>query len=108
MNRGWPLKTKFGKDVTTFDADTWKRLDSDADELVGMDKRGDRAAQALIAAYRFREAHDLLKKVTARKNATADDWMARGWAALMVGHADDALSAFRNTLKLDESAPVTA
>lgn len=106
LNRGWPLKTKFGKDVRTFDADTWEKLDSDADELVRMDKRGNRAAQALIVAHRFRDAHDLLKKVTARKDATADDWIRRGEAALMVGDADDALSAFRNALNLDETAPV--
>jgi hypothetical protein len=106
LNRGWFLKTKHGDQVTVFDADTWKKLDEDADTLVQADRRGERAAQALLAARRFQEAHALLKKVTAGKDAAAADWLLRGNAALGVGHADDALAAFRNALRLDEGAPV--
>jgi hypothetical protein len=106
LNRGWPVKEKFGDQEKTFNAAKWKELDEIADDMVGKDKRGDRAAGALMTAFRFKEAHDLLKKVTARKDASAADWILRGNAAVAAGHADDALASHRRALKLDAEAPV--
>jgi hypothetical protein len=106
LNRAWVLKSRWGNQVTTFDADTWKKLDAEADALVATDKRGDRAANALVAAYRFSEAHKLLKKVTAQKDATAGEWLQSGYIALTAGQAEEAMSAFRMALKLDPRAPV--
>src|SRR5262249_7645799 len=69
-------------------------------------QRGDKAAAALLAAWRFREGHDLLKKVTARPDAAASDWLLRGQAAIDSGYADDALTAYRRALELDPKAVV--
>src|SRR5688572_13481058 len=88
LNRGWVVKSRQGDNETTYDAAKWKMLDEVADDKARSDKRGHEAALALMAAYRFPEAHALLKKVTARDDATAADWVARGHAAMTAGHAD--------------------
>lgn len=106
LNRGWLVKSKHGETLTTYDAAQWEKLDEQAEFKKRADKRGDETAQALMAAFRFPEAHALLKKVTARDDATAGDWIARGHAAMAAGHADDGLASFRKALKLDEKAPV--
>ncbi len=105
LNRAWTLKTKFAKEIA-YDAAMWQKLDEAADELLRNDTRGDQAAQALDDAWRPREAYTLLKQVTARKDATANDWVHRGWTALTTGDAADSVLAFRTALKLDEKAAV--
>ena len=105
LNRGWTVKAKWGKEVISYDTDKWKMLDETANDLVRTDERGERAAQALLLAWRFKEAHALCKKITDRKDAAASDWLQRGHAAMSAGFADDALAAFRQALKLDENAP---
>jgi cytochrome c-type biogenesis protein CcmH/NrfG len=57
-------------------------------------------------AFRFAQAHALAKKVTARKDVRAADWVERGHAAMSIGDVSDALASFRQALKLDEKAPV--
>jgi len=106
VNRGWLIKAKFGKAVITYDADTWKKLDEDADQLLKSDRRGDKTVQALLLAFRFQEAHALAKKITVRKDVTAADWAQRGQAAMDAGDAGDAVAAFRQALKLDKNAAV--
>lgn len=108
LNRGWPLQMKRGNETMEFTADTWRKIDERADDLVRTDKRGDRAAAALQSAWRFGEAHDLLKKVTDQKGAKASDWVQRGYAALSTGNAEEAMSAFRKALDLDPKASVPA
>jgi tetratricopeptide (TPR) repeat protein len=106
FNRGWSLEAKRDGQVLKFDAASYKKLDAAAEEQLGNDDRGAKAAQALYHAQRYAEEHALRKKITARKDATASDWLSRGYAALSIGDAEDALAAFRQALKLDASIPV--
>ena len=106
LNRSWPLKLEFGGQAREFNAETWRALDAAVDELVRTDPRGDKAAEALFAANRFAEELALRKRITARADAAASDWVGRGFAALTVGDSEDAVAAFRQALKLDAQAAV--
>jgi hypothetical protein len=106
LNRGWFVSNKFKDQSTTYDAETWKKLDQEVEDLRGTDKRGDKVGMALLNACRAAEAYDILKKVTARKDVTANDWLPFGYAAFLAGRADESVAAFKKALELDPDLPV--
>jgi tetratricopeptide (TPR) repeat protein len=59
-------------------------------------------------AFRFAEALKISQALTDRPDASADDWLSRGWTALSAGDAEDAVKAFRKALELDPDARIPA
>ena len=105
LNRWWPTKTQSGAETITYDAATWKSLD---DRVTKARQDGDphELISALRSAYRFAEAHATARKLTDRPDATVDDWVSRGFAALYAGDADDTLRSFEKARTLDPDASV--
>jgi hypothetical protein len=104
-SRSWIVNKKQGQDLTTFDADTWKRLDAEVEKRR---VEGDlhKLAQAFFDAYRFAEAHQVAKELTSKTDSPASDWTLRGSFALRAGDPSDAIAAFKKALSLDPNAPI--
>jgi len=104
-NRWWWISSMESGETTTMDAEYWAPLDARVDV-----ERGDgdlyELGVALMDASRFPEAHAVFVQVTEGQDSEPHDWFLRGQAALMIGHADDALASFRRVLELDPRAPV--
>jgi hypothetical protein len=106
-NRYWMVESRQGDKTIDYDAKGWKLLD----EIVEAAEKEDDLAklvEALEDARRLDEAHQAAKKLTAREDATAEDWVTRGWQAVSAGDAEDATKAFREALKRDPDAEVPA
>jgi tetratricopeptide (TPR) repeat protein len=114
--RSWPIEARGEDYIQKWDAGQWEAHDHRVEtantqgELVG----------ALIAAHRFREAHEKAKEWTQSEGTVqlkpnvpvwmeggakqANAWLARGYAAILTGDAADAKAAFRKALALDATA----
>jgi hypothetical protein len=111
--RSWPIEARGEDYIQKWDAGQWEALDHRVEtvntqgELVG----------ALIAAHRFREAHEKAKEWTASEGKVqlrpkvpvwteggakqADAWVTLGYTAILTGNAADAKAAFRKARTLD-------
>lgn len=92
LNRYWPVQHSRQGETTRYDTASWKRLD-DAVAAAKQAGNGRKVLAALIAAWRFAEAHAQAKKVTAQPDATAADWQTRSAMAVQVGDGKDAAAA---------------
>ena len=99
-NRYRLVRNQYGDEATNYDTKKWRELDAKIDvQRVFGNRRG--VAFALYDAWRFREAHQAMKRQTAATDAAADDWVFRGAAAVMAGDAEDAKASFAKALSLD-------
>jgi hypothetical protein len=105
LNRYWPVEIRIGDKVVRYDAAKWARLDA---EVERSRKDQDLSAQltALMAAWRFKEAHAVAKKLTAAKKDDLEVWLMRGHAALEALDMKDALASFNRALEIDPKADV--
>jgi hypothetical protein len=91
-NRVWPIETKRGDEVIRYDEATWEKLDAAVAEA-NKSKDDRRIARALADAYRFAEAHAVIKAVCERPGASKADWELRAQLAALAGKGADALAA---------------
>lgn len=99
-NRYWLAEIRTPDSVTTYGAETWKRLDA---EVVEQARTGgfDGHVVALFDAFRFPEALKVCRSATKRDPQSANAWMMRGHAAIIAGHADEAFDSLQQALRID-------
>ncbi len=104
-NRLWPLwQQDAGQPVVRYDAATWALLDAGAARR-GCD--GGPCPAALLAAWRFVEAHEAAIRLTtqlprgAKGEAAAALWAMRGLCAVFCGRVGDAQPSFSRALVAD-------
>jgi hypothetical protein len=118
-NRSWPVEVGFGDNPiralrggkqppsqrVAYGPEIWKKLD-DMVKRVRATKKLTLLARALLNAWRFTEAHQVMKRHTKKKIATGTDWALRGVTAAMAGDAADAIRSFKRAHQLDPKTAV--
>lgn len=118
-NRSWPVEVGFGNSPirtlhggkqpppqrVVYGPEIWKKLD-DMVQRVRATKKLTLLARALLNAWRFTEAHQVMKRHTKKKIVTGTDWALRGVTAAMAGDAVDAIRSFKRAHKQDPKTAV--
>jgi WD40 repeat protein len=98
-SRSWPVLQK--AEVTrVFDGPYWAARDR-AVERARREGSVRELTRALEAAFRYAEALPVVRGLTGRGAATAEDWARRGRIAFTLGRTGEAASAFREALRKD-------
>ena len=105
-NRVWPISIQRGKDpVQIFDAAEYRRLDEEV-ERAKTANDVDALLPALFRAQRHGEGHDAAVRATAGGYPSESRWFWRAAFAVSLYFIDDARTAFREQLALNDSANV--
>lgn len=104
-NRWWPVSNDYGDGPLRHSETTWAEADAEVEAA-----REGSDAQVLVfalqRAYRFPEAYAVLQSLTEEADAQAHLWKDRGDMAVLTGHAEDGLAAFRRARELDPTISV--
>jgi WD40 repeat protein len=96
----WPVSDGIGDRPMSYDAQTWVKLDAEAEALKDSPDFEKRIL-ALRAAKRFGDAYEVARQVTDKPNAPAWVWVVRGEMAMHRGDFDDATTALQKAESLD-------
>ena len=102
-NRWWMMGWKYGSNESIFSEEKWKELD----QVVQREReRGEslELVRAFTAAFRLKEAWELLDRLCLSIPRDAGIWIERGYLGMRIGKGKDALSSFQKARDLDPSA----
>jgi len=101
-NRWWMKGWKYDSNESIFSEEKWKELD----RVVQQEReRGEslELVRAFTAAFRLKEAWELLERLCLSVPRDAGIWIERGYLGMRIGKGKDALSSFQKARELDPS-----
>ncbi len=88
QNRYWMISSTAGGKTTTYDAEHYAAADARADEARAADDNYE-LGLALMAGWRWPEAHRAFVALTEENDVEPYDWVLRASAAIVIGDVDD-------------------
>jgi hypothetical protein len=102
QQRSWPLEINDGDNKVIYDTEVLKQLDQDAADALAENDHA-RAAKALMAGLRFKEALIASQKRLQEEGVTAEDYVRHAELALMGTMIDQAWDSLQKAFTLDSS-----